>query len=182
MWQQNYSLSVFVPGLSPFEPRVNCPCAPTLPPFTLQLFLDFCAIFSPEWPLNFFVITIYQVIWPSLGILPWLNQNLEFVVQTKNMRWFWVHGTNQTKGCIRGRKPDAKKLLERWTHQIKVENNWHIQKHGQTSQKNVAEGLSFLVYTLMDPKLSDKLPFTAKNHRFRDYNNFNGASRSVYMN
>jgi len=43
-----------VPGPSPFEPRVHCPCAPTPPPFTHQLFLDFCAIFSPEWPLIFF--------------------------------------------------------------------------------------------------------------------------------
>ena len=43
-----------VPGLSPFEPRVNCPCAPTLPPFNLQLFLDFCELFPPELPLNFF--------------------------------------------------------------------------------------------------------------------------------
>ena len=33
--------------------------------FTLQLFLDFCAIFPPEWPLIFLVITINQVIWPS---------------------------------------------------------------------------------------------------------------------
>jgi len=42
---------------------------PQLRPFTQQLFLDFCAIFSPEWPLNFFVIMIYQVIWPSPGTL-----------------------------------------------------------------------------------------------------------------
>jgi len=39
-------------------------------PFTFQLFLDFCAIFFPEWPLNFFVIAIHQVMWPSPGILP----------------------------------------------------------------------------------------------------------------
>jgi len=56
-----------VSGLSPFEPRVKCPCAPTPPPFAKQLFLDFCEIFSPEWPLNFFVITIHQVIWTSPG-------------------------------------------------------------------------------------------------------------------
>jgi len=45
-----------VPGLSSFEhsDQVNCPCAPTFPPLTLHLFLDFCAIFFPEWPLDFF--------------------------------------------------------------------------------------------------------------------------------
>ena len=43
---------------------------PQLQTFTRQLFLDFCAFFSPEWPLNFFVITIHQVIWPSPGTLP----------------------------------------------------------------------------------------------------------------
>jgi len=59
-----------VPALSPFEPRVNCPCAPTPPPFAKQLFLDLCEFFLPEWPLNIFVITIHQVIWPSPGILP----------------------------------------------------------------------------------------------------------------
>jgi len=37
-----------VPGLRPFEPRVNYPCAPTHPPFNKQLFLDFCAI--EIWP------------------------------------------------------------------------------------------------------------------------------------
>ena len=48
-----------VPGLSPFEPRVKCPCAPTPPPFAQQLFLDFCEIFLA---LNRFVITIHQLI------------------------------------------------------------------------------------------------------------------------
>jgi len=38
-------------GLSPFEPRVNCPRAPTLPPFIQQIFLDFCAI--PNGPSIF---------------------------------------------------------------------------------------------------------------------------------
>jgi len=43
-----------IPGLSPFEPRVNCPCAPTTPPFIQQLFLDdFRAHFVPEWHLIF---------------------------------------------------------------------------------------------------------------------------------
>jgi len=40
-------------GLSPFEPRVNCPYAPTPPLLTRKLFLDFCAIFGP----SFFVST-----------------------------------------------------------------------------------------------------------------------------
>jgi len=37
--------------------------------FTQQLFLDFRAIFFPDWPLIFLVITIHQVIWPSPGTL-----------------------------------------------------------------------------------------------------------------
>jgi hypothetical protein len=45
------------------------PMHPQLRPFTRQLFLDFCAIFSPEWPLIFFVVMIHQVIWPSPGTL-----------------------------------------------------------------------------------------------------------------
>jgi len=68
-----------VPGLSSFEhsDQVNCPCAPTFPPLTLHLFLDFCAIFFPEWPLDFFVITTHQVIWPSPGTLgSWQEKTL----------------------------------------------------------------------------------------------------------
>ena len=50
-----------VSGLSPFEPRVNCPCAPTPPPLTLRLFLDFCANFFWGGPSIFMVSTIRQV-------------------------------------------------------------------------------------------------------------------------
>ena len=42
---------------------------PQLRLFTLQLFLDSRAIFFPEWPLIFLIITIHQVIWPSPGTL-----------------------------------------------------------------------------------------------------------------
>jgi len=42
---------------------------PQLQPFALQLFLDFCTIFFPEWPLIFLVSTIHQVILPSPGTL-----------------------------------------------------------------------------------------------------------------
>ena len=35
----------------------------------VQLFLEFRAIFFPEWPLIFLIITIHQVIWPSPGTL-----------------------------------------------------------------------------------------------------------------
>ena len=35
----------------------------------IQLFLDFRAKKFPKWPLNFFVSTIHQVIWPSPGTL-----------------------------------------------------------------------------------------------------------------
>jgi len=45
---------VLVSGLSPFEPRVNCPCAPTPPLFILQLFLDF-RWFSRMSPLVNFI-------------------------------------------------------------------------------------------------------------------------------
>jgi len=44
-------------------PESTVPVHPQLRPFTLQLFLDFCAIFLPEWPLMFWVIMIHQVIW-----------------------------------------------------------------------------------------------------------------------
>jgi len=36
-----------VPGMSPFEPRVKCPCAPASPPFAEKRFLDFCKILLP---------------------------------------------------------------------------------------------------------------------------------------
>jgi len=58
-----------VPGLSPFEPRVNYPYAPTAPPLTHRLFLDLRAIFFPSGPSFFLVSTIRQVIWPSPGTL-----------------------------------------------------------------------------------------------------------------
>ena len=41
-----FERSYLVPGLSPLGPRVNCPYAPILPPFTCQLFLDLREIFS----------------------------------------------------------------------------------------------------------------------------------------
>ena len=46
-------------------PESTVPMHPQLWLFTLQLFFDFRAIFFPEWPLIFLVITIHQVIWPS---------------------------------------------------------------------------------------------------------------------
>ena len=42
-----------VPGLSPFDPRVKCPCVPTPPPFAEQLFLDFCENIFPNCPSIF---------------------------------------------------------------------------------------------------------------------------------
>jgi len=36
-------------------------------PFIVELFLDFCSVFSPELPINFLVIMIHQLIWPSAG-------------------------------------------------------------------------------------------------------------------
>ena len=50
-----------------FESTV--PMHPQLQPFSQQLFLNFCAIFFPEWHLIFFVIMIHKVIWPSPGTL-----------------------------------------------------------------------------------------------------------------
>jgi len=45
------------------------PMHPQPQTFNRQLFLDFRANFFPEWPLNFFVSMIHQVIWPSPGAL-----------------------------------------------------------------------------------------------------------------
>jgi len=42
-----------VSGLGTFGPGVNCLCAPTPPPFTLQLFLDFREFVSPNAPSFF---------------------------------------------------------------------------------------------------------------------------------
>jgi len=56
-------------GLSTLEPRVNCSYAPTPPPFALQLFLDFRAIFFPSGPSFFFSTRFTKVIWPSPGTL-----------------------------------------------------------------------------------------------------------------
>jgi len=58
-----------VPGLRQFAPRVNCPCAPTPPPLTERLFLDFRVIVFSRWALIFLVSMIRQVIWPSPGTL-----------------------------------------------------------------------------------------------------------------
>ena len=52
-----------VRGLRKIAPSVNSHSQPR--PFTVQLFLDFRAIFFSELPLIFLVITINQVIWPS---------------------------------------------------------------------------------------------------------------------
>ena len=42
-----------VPGLRKFVPWINCPCAPTPPPFTEQLLLDFRTNFPPSGPSFF---------------------------------------------------------------------------------------------------------------------------------
>jgi len=43
----------------------------------------------------------------------WLIGPGAVLVLKKNNTYFRVHGTNQTKGCYRGRKPVSKKLLVR---------------------------------------------------------------------
>ena len=53
-------------GLSQFEPRVNCPYAPTPCSTAISQFL---CIFFPKWPLIFCQHTIHQVIWPGPGSL-----------------------------------------------------------------------------------------------------------------
>ena len=67
MWQKRYYFSVCIwfQEWAHLGPESTAPMHPQLPLFTIQLFLDFCAIFFLEWPLIFLVITIYQVIWPS---------------------------------------------------------------------------------------------------------------------
>jgi len=71
MWQQRHSLSVCL--WSHVEEQlgrfVTMPSAPTSPPLSLRLFLDFRAMSFPEWPFNCFVSTIHHVIWPSPGTL-----------------------------------------------------------------------------------------------------------------
>ena len=60
------SLSTF-PGLSQSWLSVNSPCAPTPPPFTRQLFLDFSAFFfipCPSILCQHYCRNIPQVIWP----------------------------------------------------------------------------------------------------------------------
>jgi len=53
-------------GLSPFEPRVNCPCAPTpRPQFNWQLFLDLCAIFPPDWPRG--TVIVFSLTYMRVG-------------------------------------------------------------------------------------------------------------------
>ena len=74
MWQTarvifEWVMCVFGPGLRQFAPWVKCSYAPTTPPLTCWLFLDFHAFFSSSGPSFFFVSTIRQVIWPSLGTL-----------------------------------------------------------------------------------------------------------------
>ena len=61
-----FERSYLVSGLRPFEPRVNCPYAPTPPTLNRCLFLDFCAIFFPSGP-SFFSCTTRQVFWPNSG-------------------------------------------------------------------------------------------------------------------
>ena len=61
--------SRIAPNCTSSDDAVTVPMHPRPRPFTLQLFLDFCAIFSPEWPLIFWIIMIHQVIWPSPGTL-----------------------------------------------------------------------------------------------------------------
>jgi len=83
-------------GLSPFEPRVKCPCTPTPPPYAQQLFLNFCEISFPERPLNFFVITIHQVIWPSPGTLHTVITPERHVLKRR-------HSPRFSKGLLRTR-------------------------------------------------------------------------------
>ena len=57
-------------------PKSTVPMHTQPRPFTLKLFLDFCAKIFPGWPLNSVVITIHQVIWPSHGTLETLALSL----------------------------------------------------------------------------------------------------------
>jgi len=58
---------VLVSGLSPFELRVNCPCAPTPPLFTEKTISQFSCNFFRMWPLIFCQHTINKVIMPRPG-------------------------------------------------------------------------------------------------------------------
>jgi len=78
-----------VPGMGTFGPWVNCPYAPTTPTVHATKFLDYRAIFSPEWPLIFLVITIHQVIWLSPGTLPatGVSAGRRFAASRLLIRW-----------------------------------------------------------------------------------------------
>ena len=73
-------------------PESTVPMHPQLRLFTSQLFLDFRATFSPEWPLIFLVNTIHQVIWPSPG--PWL-----MVTHHSHTPFVTISSLNAVKGC-----------------------------------------------------------------------------------
>ena len=61
MWQQRQSLSVCIwfQDVRQFMPRVKYPCAPTPPPLTFRLFLDFDSIFPRVGP--FFLVSTMRV-------------------------------------------------------------------------------------------------------------------------
>jgi len=90
MSQKRYYLSVCIwfQEWAHFGPESTVPMH-QLRLFTLQLFLDFRAIFFPDWPLIFLVITIHQVTWPSPGTLG-TPRSVEDETRNAELRWGWV--------------------------------------------------------------------------------------------
>jgi len=61
-----YSESLYlVPGLRTFELRVNCPCAPTPPPLSSRLFLDFRARFDDLAGSRYSNLDYYEISYQS---------------------------------------------------------------------------------------------------------------------
>ena len=92
-------------GLRKIALCVSCPCASTqLRHIISQPFLDFCAIFFPELPLIFLVITIHQVIWPSPGISERAVPDPSIVITKIKTRssTFWKR--DMRKRCDLGRR------------------------------------------------------------------------------
>jgi len=84
-----------VPGLSPFEPRVNCPYAPTPPPLTHRLIVNFRAIVFTSGP-HTLVSTIRQVIWPSTDTLVPSNAKVPAILRKCfNTNYVYVGRKNQ---------------------------------------------------------------------------------------
>jgi len=147
-------------------------------PFLSQLFLDFCAIFFPEWPLICLVIMIHQVIWPSHGTLRDIPQNMYYSAVI-HILWCVMNDMQ-----IKGRKSwmtDIPQNMYYRTHSYLIHQTTHTMFHEPTyvpRTKMCITGLTHIWYIrphipcstnqLMfhEPKcvLQDSLMFDTSDH------------------